>query len=283
MLSELGVTTCTAAPNTVENTTIFSLFVPSGAKKPSLCEALKPGAIVVGDDDLICKGSGSVPLVSDLREKVMNISSSADASGGEVIVVTTIPAAVHECFEYAQLELFRGKADSLDLSRTARLDSLSAHGYGPPPDIFASTEQIVHDAKAATISVTDQMILKARLPSLTLGNGSVPLRRSRNLASIKGKSCGPCINECVGSNGQDYSSNGVCDDGGEGSQYSFCALGASPARPTYSLASPAASSRRLMWIRVHRPRLLRLWDARRGDGRRNVCQQLLLSGTHRGR
>ena len=238
MLSELGVTTCTAAPSTVENTTAFSLFVPSGATSPSLREALKPGAIVVGDDDLICKGSGSAPLISDLREKVLNISSGAEASGGEVVVVTTVPAAVHECFEYSQLELFRGKADSLHLSRTARLDSLSAHGYGPPPEIFASTEQIMQDAKAATgISVTDPTTLKARLFSTT-GNGSVPLRPSRKLgdASIYGKICGPCNDDC------DDSNNGVCDDGGEGSAHYTCHLGVCTHMRPQSLARSSPAS-----------------------------------------
>ena len=76
---------------------------------------LKAGAIVIGSE-VSCTGKGGLPpTISGLRERLLadaTLRKAYDERGQPAAEVTlhTATAGFHECFEYSQLEFFRGCA-----------------------------------------------------------------------------------------------------------------------------------------------------------------------------
>ena len=75
---------------------------------------LKAGAIVIGSE-VSCTGKGGPPTITGLRERLLADATQRKANGQRAqpaaeVTLHTTTAGFHECFEYSQLEFFRGCA-----------------------------------------------------------------------------------------------------------------------------------------------------------------------------
>ena len=121
MLGDLVIDHCVASPGVHDNITVVTLHVPVTEGKDTLnrLRVLQPGAIIVGGD-LTCTGragmgrAGALPaLIKHLRERVVAEPSVRDAgSAAAEVTLQTAEAGLHECFEYSQLEMYKGCAAS---------------------------------------------------------------------------------------------------------------------------------------------------------------------------
>lgn len=129
------------------------------------------GSIIAGDDG--CNATNGAPWRTALRDRVVTdpvVRSVTPELTAMTLVI--VPAELHECFKHAQLEAFLGRTHNFQSARTERLLSLDANGFAttgpvvqeaaararsralnrenePPEKSFASTEQVITDAKAA--------------------------------------------------------------------------------------------------------------------------------------
>jgi len=111
-LDDLAVESCSATPGGVEGTLLLTLIVRWGDEGHHL-RALKAGAILIGSD-ASCTGKGGLPAtITGLRERLLADATLRKADGERAqraaeVTLHTATAGFHECFEYSQLELFRG-------------------------------------------------------------------------------------------------------------------------------------------------------------------------------
>mgnify|MGYP006142173223 CR=1 FL=1 len=206
MLSDIGATSC-AASVLDANHTIFTLTVPGENSS-----VIKLGSIIAGGE-LVCRAfEGEVPTSQvEVREKVLAEPIKRTTESGEVeISLVTAPAALHECFEYSQLELFRGQSHQLHTSRNARLASAAANGHPPVKDTFASTDQILGEAGAASSPgpieslplQSDGRVEQSRAAATrNLGHAAPYDEQAVSARSggvtIWGVECSPCVDTCV--------------------------------------------------------------------------------------
>ena len=119
MLDDLSVLGCAAAPAALGTTTLtLTLAVPTDDKQTKLIRVLKEGAIVVGGS-LNCTGSrGLPPVMTDLRERVLEDVKVRVVDGAAEVTVTllTSTAGSHECFEYSQAEFFSGRRSASNVA-----------------------------------------------------------------------------------------------------------------------------------------------------------------------
>ena len=232
MLSDMGAMSC-AASVLDANHTMFTLTVPG--ENSTL---IKLGDIIAGGELLCWAFEGEVPTSQvEVREKVLaepSVKRTAESGEAEISLVTA-PAALHECFEYSQLELFRGQSHQLHTSRNARLASAAANDHPPVKDTFASTDQILSEAAAASSSrPIEGLPLQSGGPAeqsraaamRSLGHPAPydeEAVSARNGVTIWGVECSPCVDTCP--QNPQSSNNGVCDDGGPGSEFDVCELG----------------------------------------------------------
>ena len=112
---DLAVESCSATPGGVEGTLLLTLIVRWGDEGHHL-RALKAGAILIGSD-ASCTGKGGMPAtITGLRERLLADATlrKADGEGAQPaaeVTLHTATAGFHECFEYSQLEFFRGCVD----------------------------------------------------------------------------------------------------------------------------------------------------------------------------
>ena len=113
-LDDLAVESCSATPGGTEGTVLLTLVVRSGDQAHHL-RALKAGAIIIGSETN-CTGTGGLPAtITGLRERLLADATLRKAHGERAqpaaeVTLHTATAGFHECFEYSQLELFRGCA-----------------------------------------------------------------------------------------------------------------------------------------------------------------------------
>ena len=111
-LDDLAVESCSATPGGVEGTLLLTLIVRWGDEGHHL-RALKAGAILIGSD-ASCTGKGGLPAtITGLRERLLADATLRKADGERAqraaeVTLHTATASFHDCFEYSQLELFRG-------------------------------------------------------------------------------------------------------------------------------------------------------------------------------
>ena len=117
MLNDLSVLGCAAAPAALGTTTLtLTLAVPTDDKQTKLIRVLKEGAIVVGGS-LNCTGSrGLPPVMTDLRERVLEDVKVRVFDGAAEITLLTSTAGSHECFEYSQAEFFSGRRSASNVA-----------------------------------------------------------------------------------------------------------------------------------------------------------------------
>ena len=225
MLSDIGVSSC-ASGMLDANHSMFTLVLPRENST-----VIKSGDIIAGGE-LVCNRAASSSQ-REVREKVLHTSAEqASVSGDVQVSLLTTRAAVHECFEYSQLELFRGQAHQLHTSRAARLASAAANGHPPVKDTSASTDQILNEAAAASLPRPDESLplrgggaVEERRAAATrkLGHDApfdeVAVTAYSSRVSIYGVECNPCVDTCQ------YASDDVCNDGGPGAEFSDCELG----------------------------------------------------------
>ena len=117
MLNDLSVLGCAAAPAALGTTTLtLTLAVPTDDKQTKLIRVLKEGAIVVGGS-LNCTGSrGLPPVMTDLRERVLEDVKVRVVDGAAEVTMLTSTAGSHECFEYSQAEFFSGRRSASNVA-----------------------------------------------------------------------------------------------------------------------------------------------------------------------
>ena len=159
MLEDIGVNKCeasSAASEGGQNVTEIVLVVSS----QSGAAQLSTGTIVSGSGSMHCvfrAADGSVsPWRKTLRDRVISASATAaphyPASAVEV-TLQTVEAALNEVFEHAQVEFFHGRTHSLEAARGKRLNSLARTGHQPARYEFASSVEVVAQAKQAAVVV----------------------------------------------------------------------------------------------------------------------------------
>ena len=237
MLDDLSVEACIATPR-ADNRTALTLSVDNAMLRRMNVSA---GSIIVGR-----AGKGCYTLAEDglmlwqakLQEWILDrpTISIAPTYGMATLHLVTAPAALHECFAYSQVEFYHGASAGLHVARTKRHQSFADKGVAVPPEIFASAESVVADAKAASARKRIAERLLARPSSAELDRRGPTNRTGRGLShwcsfgaseaitiDLEGTDCSttyePCAETCA------YPSDGACDDGGLGSEYSFCTLG----------------------------------------------------------
>ena len=96
------------------------------------------GAVIVGDG-LDCTERASDGTRSTwqkpLRVLISNVSvaaAPAPSSTAIAVTFTTAPAQLHDVFEHAQIEFYRGSHRNLQTARSKRLESLAANGEAAP-------------------------------------------------------------------------------------------------------------------------------------------------------
>ena len=113
-LDDLAVESCSATPSGMDGAVFLTLVVRSGDQGHHL-RALKAGAIIIGSE-ANCTGTGGLPAtITGLRERLLADATLRTAHGERAqpvaeVMMHTATAGFHECFEYSQLELFRGCA-----------------------------------------------------------------------------------------------------------------------------------------------------------------------------
>ena len=113
-VDDLAVESCSATPSGMDGTALLTLVVRSGDQGHHL-RALKAGAIIIGSE-ANCTGEGGLPAtITGLRERLLADATLRKAHGERAqsaaeVTLHTATAGFHECFEYSQLELFRGCA-----------------------------------------------------------------------------------------------------------------------------------------------------------------------------
>ena len=106
-VDDLAVESCSATP-ILYGTAHLTLVVRSG-------DPLKADPIIIGSE-ANCTGEGGLPAtITGLRERLLADATLRKAHGERAqsaaeVTLHTATAGFHECFEYSQLELFRGCA-----------------------------------------------------------------------------------------------------------------------------------------------------------------------------
>ena len=245
MLDDLSVEACTATPGD-ENRTALTLSVDDTTLRTMNVSA---GSIIVGRAGNGCytwtEGGGVTLWQAKLQERVVDHPrvSRAATPGMTALHLITTRAAFPECFEYSQVEFYHGLSSELEGARNKRQQSLADKRAVTPPDIFASTETVIADAKAASARKRAAERLLAHPNSTsTDGHGTAInptsqghrqtgrglshwcylglYRRMSIPAELEGTDCSetyePCANTC------NSLSDGSCDDGGPGAETSDC-------------------------------------------------------------
>lgn len=145
-LTDLGIESChVKAHPRLENHTFLTL-VTRHAHAAGNAANLSQGAIVVGHE-IECSSEDGRLSRGSIRERVVATPKvSQTAQGGMQWELILTPAGIHECFEHATIEYFRGAPHSLHTARDARLASLASSHQVAPPHSFATTEDIIADA-----------------------------------------------------------------------------------------------------------------------------------------
>jgi hypothetical protein len=131
---------------------------------------LTHGAIIVSDGFQCSDKAGHSTAVNVQARLVAKpiVRSQEHESGFVHLVCTTIPAEFQELFEHSTVEYFKGKPKNLQLSRAKRYDSLAYKGQTAFASTiaFASTEQVILEAKAATRKLHASHVTAVALPLL---------------------------------------------------------------------------------------------------------------------
>ena len=162
MVNDLDMSSCLADEDE-EGQLLIKLTLPVDKLRTS---NVTRGSIIVGDN-LECKESmGGSKWRSILRERVVAepIVRHTRSTAQTTIELETAPAAMHECFEHAQVEFFHGRPHNLAVAREKRMQSFAANSKIAPNDGFASTSTIMADAA--------QMAANRTLAARTAGNKS---------------------------------------------------------------------------------------------------------------
>ena len=184
MLEDFAVQACSASPGADERTAVT--LTVDGAALDKM--GVSAGSIIVGRAGKGCFASAEDGLKmwqAKLQERVVEpplVTATRD-HGVASLMLVTVPASLHECFEYSQVEFYHGGADRLHVARTKRLQSLESKGKVPPADVFASTSTVVADAKAASArKQAIQRLVEAKVASTReRADPNSPLERPTNL------------------------------------------------------------------------------------------------------
>ena len=155
VLDDIGVRSCEAAsPDDQPNITTITIVVKDQAGAGSLTS----GTVVVGHE-LGCVArapNGTAwPWRSNLRERIVGpVPAPLRLADGVSVTFMTVPVALNEVYEHAQLEFYHGHPDKLETTRTKRLESLASNGHEDEGARynFASTALVRSDATAVAVA-----------------------------------------------------------------------------------------------------------------------------------
>ena len=155
VLDDIGVQSCEAAsPNDQPNITTITMVVRDQAAAGNLTS----GAVIVGHE-LGCVARApdgtAWPWRSNLCERIVGpVPAPLRLADGVFVTLMTVPAALNEVYEHAQLEFYHGHPDKLETTRTERLQSLASNGHEDEGARynFASTALVLADATAVAVA-----------------------------------------------------------------------------------------------------------------------------------